>query len=115
MRPKIERSEREDGPARVKVTQVSITLGNWPSEPGAHGFVEARGTWKKKAKTSDPIWRLSWDDSDNPYKGGWTGESSEFTYAEAKTRLLARLQYLTERRSTLFDSEGRFTGYDPDR
>lgn len=109
MRPRIVRSQLEDGPARVKITRVDVTVGDWPYAPGAHGFVDGRGDWRRAAKPLDRVWTISLDESDDPHKGGWTGIAGTYTYAEAKERLVARLRYLTERRSTLFDNEGNWT------
>lgn len=89
----------------VKETRVDMSVGNWPSGPGADGRVTGVGTWKNNPKPADAVWSVTLDESDDPSKADYRELARDVTYAEAKAILVARLHELHERRAALFTQE----------
>lgn len=101
MRVTFESQESVDYRSESRPKQVFVTarLGNWPYEPGADVNIYATGTWKTAPARSEPIWSVSWDNSDDPHVAGWIAGPRDQTYKEAKAFATAKCRELTERRN----------------
>lgn len=82
-----------------KSTHVNATLGDWPYEPGGSARIRATGTQRANPRKDAPVWEVTTDDSDDPYKPSYRTLARDVTYAEAKRIATQAVTEQTERRA----------------